>query len=62
MRKLNHNAKLTHEDVEQIRQLNEWKESEIARILSIAGQPAIAEKFGVSVTCISHIVNYRTWR
>jgi hypothetical protein len=53
--------KLTKEDVEQIRQLNEWKKAEVARIISIAGDHALAEKFGVSQTCISKIVNYRTY-
>lgn len=61
MRKVNHNAKITHEDAEQIRELYEWKKAEIERIHSIAGNKALAEKFGVSVTCISHVVNYRTW-
>jgi len=61
MRKLNHNAKLTHEDAEQIRQLYEWKNTEIERIHLIAGNKALAEKFDVSVTCISHVINYRTW-
>jgi uncharacterized protein HemX len=61
MKKVNSQAKLTHEDVEQIRQLNEWKESEIKRILSIAGHKVLAEKFGVSPTCIGHVVTYRTW-
>lgn len=52
---------LTKEDAEQIRELHEWKLSEIKRIRSIAGQKALAEKFGVSPTNISHVVNYRTW-
>lgn len=61
MNKTNSQAKLTHEDVEQIRQLAEWKEAEIKRIHSIAGHKALAEKFGVSPTCIGHVVTYRTW-
>lgn len=61
MRKVNSQAKLTHEDVEQIRQLNEWKIAEIKRIHEIAGHKALAEKFGVSPTCIGHVVTYRTW-
>jgi hypothetical protein len=61
MRKLNHNALLTHDDAEKIRELSEWKKAEIARIMSIAGNKALAEKFGVSPTCISHVLNYRTW-
>jgi hypothetical protein len=61
MRKVNSQAKLTHEDVEQIRQLAEWKDAEIKRIYAIAGHNALAEKFGVSVTCITQIVTYRTW-
>ena len=59
--KINSQAKLTREDVEQIRQLAERKESEIKRIISIAGHKALAEKFGVSPTCIGHVVTYRTW-
>jgi hypothetical protein len=61
MKKVNSGAKLTHEDVEQIRQLNEWKKEEIKRIMSIAGDHALAEKFGVAQSCISKVVNYRTW-
>lgn len=59
--KINSQAKLTPEDVEQIRQLAEWKETEIKRIISIAGHKALAEKFGVSPTCIGHVVTYRSW-
>lgn len=54
------NAKLTDEDVEQIRQLIEWKKEEIARINSIASCAALAEKFDVSVRCIEHISAYRS--
>jgi hypothetical protein len=61
MRRVNSNAKLTHEDVEMIRQLNEWKDSEIQRIRDTAGNRALAEKFGVSQTCIQQIVHYKTW-
>lgn len=61
MKKLNHNAKLTHEDAEQIREIHEWKKKELERINSIASYQALSEKFGVSTTCISHVVNYRTW-
>lgn len=52
---------LTKQDAEQIRELYEWKKAEIDRIMSIAGNKALAEKFGVSPTNISHVVNYRTW-
>ena len=54
------NAKLTDEDVEQIRQLIEWKKEEIARINSIASCAALAEKFDVSLRCIEHISAYRS--
>jgi len=54
------NAKLTDEDVEQIRQLIEWKKEEIARINSIASCAALAEKFDVSIRCIEHISAYRS--
>lgn len=54
------NAKLTDQDVEQIRQLIEWKKEEIARINSIASCAAIAEKFDVSIRCIEHISAYRS--
>jgi hypothetical protein len=61
VRKLNNNAKLTPEDVEHIRMIHRWKEDAIISINEIGGQRALAEKYGVSTTCISHLVNYRTW-
>ena len=61
MKKVNHNAKLTHEDVEQIRHLHEWKKQEIARLNSIASRRALAEKFGVGLTAIEKVVSYRSW-
>jgi len=61
MRKLNNNAKLTPEDVESIRKLHQWKLEAIDKINAIAGVSAISEKYGVSKTCISHLLNYRTW-
>jgi hypothetical protein len=54
------NAKLTDQDVEQIRQLIEWKKEEIARINSIASCAALAEKFDVSIRCIEHISAFRS--
>lgn len=56
-----HTSKLTTVDAEQIRSLHEWKKREIDRINSIASYQALADKFGVSTACISHVVNYRTW-
>lgn len=56
------NSKLTEEDVEQIRQLLEWKRAEIARILSIASCAALAEKFDVHKRTIDHISNYTSHR
>lgn len=61
MKKLNNHTKLTFEDVELIRQLNEWKKAEIKRIISIAGDKALAEKFGFTQSCISNVVTYKTW-
>lgn len=56
------NAKLTDEDVEQIRQLMDWKKEEIARLNSIASCAALAEKFGVSKRCIENISTYKARR
>jgi len=57
-----YNAKLTDEDVEQIRELMEWKKEEIARLNSIASCSALAEKFGVSKSTIEKIGTYRIRR
>lgn len=56
------NAKLTDEDVEQIRQLIDWKKEEIARINSIASCAALAEKFDVSKHTIERIGSYNARR
>lgn len=56
------NTKLTDEDVEQIRQLIDWKKEEIARIRSIASNKALAEKFDVSERTIDAISCYETRR
>lgn len=56
------NAKLTDEDVEQTRQLIEWKKEEIARINSIASCAALAEKFEVSKNTIERIGSYNARR
>jgi len=61
-RKYHPNTKLTDEDVEQIRQLIEWKKEEIIRINSIASCAAIAEKFDVSRRTIDNISNYTSHR
>lgn len=45
-----------------IRQLKEWKASEIARINSIASNKALSQKFDVSVRTIEKVVSYETWR
>lgn len=54
------NAKLTDEDVEQIRELMDWKKQEIERLNSIASCAALAEKFGVSKRCIENISTYKS--
>jgi hypothetical protein len=56
------NSKLTDEDVEQIRQLIDWKKEEIERINSIASYEAIAKKFDVSKRTIENIGNYVSHR
>lgn len=56
------NQILSDEDVEQIRQLIDWKRSEIARIQSIASNAALAEKFEVSKRTIDAISCYETRR
>lgn len=45
-----------------IRQLKEWKVSEIARINSIASNKALSQKFDVSVRTIEKVASYETWR
>jgi hypothetical protein len=57
-----HTSKLTEEDAEMIRQLKEWKVSEIARINSIASNKALSQKFDVSVRTIEKVASYETWR
>jgi hypothetical protein len=56
------NSKLTEEDVEQIRQLIDWKKEEIERINSIASYEAIAKKFEVSKRTVENIGNYISHR
>jgi DNA-binding XRE family transcriptional regulator len=56
------NSKLTEEDVEQIRQIMDWKKEEIARINSIASHEALAKKFDVSKRTIENIGNYVSHR
>lgn len=53
-------AKLTPEDVEHIRQLNEWKRAEIDRLNSIASAKALAEKFGVGLRSIERVLAYKS--
>lgn len=59
---MNPHGKLTYEDAEQIRELIEWKKSEIDRINSIASNKALAEKFDVSCRTIENISAYKTHR
>lgn len=59
---MNSHGKLTYEDAEQIRELIEWKKSEIERINSIASNKALAEKFDVSCRTIENISTYKTHR
>lgn len=47
---------LTHDDIEHILQLREWKRAEIARIESIASVKAIAEKFDVHYRTIERVI------
>lgn len=56
------NQKLTDDDVENIRQLIEWRDNEISRINSIAGNSALAEKFDVKKRTIISIGNYESRR
>lgn len=53
-------TKLTPDDVEQIRQLSEWKRAEIERLNSIASAKALAEKFGVHYRTIEKVLAYET--
>jgi len=55
-------SKLTENDVRMIRELTEWKKSEIDRINSIASIEALAEKFDVHPRTIEKVQGYETWR
>lgn len=59
---MNTHGKLTYEDAEHIRELIEWRRSEIDRINSIASNKALAEKFDVSCRTIENISAYKTHR
>jgi hypothetical protein len=55
-------AKLTIEDVRQIRELHAFKQAEIKRLNDSLGIEAIADKFEVHPRTIEKILSHETWK